>query len=170
MLPVTASGLTGRGRGAARDELHYSVLRRDADHVGNIAPRAVEQTGGNIVLLPDGADLTAIFAAQMPDDLDVLLAGFRSGDGDLGGENEVGFGVRIGDDRQVLLFQQLRNRPRQGLAAITRGPLDAADTKPRAPADLRISEFENREARAANHARPIRRLFLASEPGSTPTV
>src|SRR5215469_242276 len=138
MRRVATSGLAGRGRGAARDELHYPVLRRYADHVGNIAPRAVEQTGGDIVLLPDGADLNAILEAQMPDDLDILLAGFRSGYGDLGGENEVGLGVRIGDDRQVLLLQQLGNSPRQRLAAITRSPLDAADAKPRAPAYLRF--------------------------------
>src|SRR5215472_2847886 len=129
MLRVATSGLVGSGRGAARDELHYPVLRRDSDHVGNIAPWAVEQTSGDIVLLPDGADLTAVFEPHMPDDLDILLAGFRSGDGDLAGQDEVGLGVRIGDDRQVLLLQQLRNSLRQRLTAITRGPLDAADSK-----------------------------------------
>src|SRR5215467_13747939 len=44
MLRVATSGLVGRARGTARDELHYPILRRDRDHVGNVAPRAVEQT------------------------------------------------------------------------------------------------------------------------------
>src|SRR6516165_9960295 len=105
------SRLAGRGRRTARDELHDAVLRRDGDHVGNIAPSAVEQPGRDVVFLSDGADLTAVLAAYPPDNLDVLLAGLGFCDDDLGIENEVRLRLRVGDDRDILTLEDLGDRP-----------------------------------------------------------
>src|SRR5271165_1823148 len=50
------SGFSGRWRGAARDQLDDPVLRRNGDRVSDVAPRAVEQAGRNVVLLHDITD------------------------------------------------------------------------------------------------------------------
>jgi hypothetical protein len=138
--PATlGSGLAGRQRRAALDELHDAVLRRGGDHIGNIAPRAIEQPGRNIVFLAERADFAAVLAAHPPDDLDVLLAGFWLGDDDIGVEDEIGRSLRVGDDRDILPLQDLGDGPRQRLPAISRRTLDTADQQPRLPAELSLA-------------------------------
>ena len=88
--------------GAPRDELHDAVLRRHGDHVGDIAPRAIEQPGRDIVLLSHRADLATVFAAHPSNDLDVLFADFRFCHDDIGVEDKIGRCLRVGDDRHVL--------------------------------------------------------------------
>src|SRR5947207_1042586 len=83
------SRLAGGRQGAAGNQLHDTVLRRDGDHVGDITPRTIEQAGRDVILLPHGADLAAILAAHVPDDLDVLLTRFWFGDDDGSTKDEV---------------------------------------------------------------------------------
>ena len=104
----SAQDLPVRLRCAAGDELHDAVLRRDGDHVGDIAPGAVEHAGRDVVFLSDRADLDAVLAAQMPDDLDVLLARLRLRDGDIGVEDEVGLGLRSVTIARSCVLQDLR--------------------------------------------------------------
>ena len=114
------SGLAGRLRRAAGNKLHNAVLRRNGNHVGDISPGTVEQTGRDVVFLPDRADLATVFASHMPDDLDVLLARFGRGDRDLSVEKEIGLGLRVASKCEILLLQQLGDRPGQRLSAVTR--------------------------------------------------
>src|SRR6516165_3107335 len=105
------SRLAGRRRRTAHDELLDAVLRRDGDHVGNIAPGTIDQPGRDVVFLSDGADLAAVLAAYPPENLDVLLAGLRFCDDDLGIEDEVRLRLRVGDDRDILTLEDLGDRP-----------------------------------------------------------
>src|SRR5215472_9966938 len=120
------SRLASRGRRTAHDELHDTVLRRHGDHVGNIAPCTIEQTGRDIVFLSDRADLAAVLAAYPPDDLDVLLAGLGVCGDDLGIEHQVRLRLRIADDRDILPLQDLGDRPGQRLRTVSRGTRHAA--------------------------------------------
>ena len=46
--------------------MHDAVLRRGGDHVGDIAPRTIEEAGRDIVFLADRADLVTVLAAANP--------------------------------------------------------------------------------------------------------
>jgi len=126
-------------RRAAGDKLHDPILRRNGNHVGDIPPGTVEQTGRDVVFLPDRADLAPVFEAQMPQDLDILLARSRLGDGDIGVEDKIGLGLRIRGDNEILLFQELGNCLGQRLSAVARGACDAADLESGASTDLGLS-------------------------------
>src|SRR6185437_2865920 len=76
-----ASGATLRlarrfrcGAGAV-EQLDDAAFGGVRDGIGDIAPGTVERPLRHVVLLRDGADLAAVRAVQMPDDLDVLLSG-----------------------------------------------------------------------------------------------
>ena len=107
------SGLAARRRRAAFDQLHDAGLRRYGNHVGDIAPRALEQPGGDVVFLPDRADLAAVLATHPPDDLDVLLARLWLCDDDIGVEDEIGLCLRVGDYCDILPLQDLGDGPGQ---------------------------------------------------------
>src|SRR6202011_878870 len=96
-------------------------------------------TGGDVVFLSDGANLAAVLAAHMPDDLDVLLSAFWFGDSNVRVEHEVGLGLRIADNCQILFLQYLGNRADQRLIAIPRRTRYGANRQPRAPADLGLA-------------------------------
>jgi len=57
-------------------------------------------------------------------------------DDDIGVENEVGFCLWIGDDREILPLQDLGDGPGQRLSAVSGGALDAADPEPGVPAGI----------------------------------
>jgi len=97
------------------DQLHDAVLRRDGDHVGDITPRTIEQASRDVIFLADGADLAAILAADIPDDLDVLLTRLWFIDDHGSAKDEVGLGLRIGDNRDVLPSEDLGDGTRQGV-------------------------------------------------------
>src|ERR1700730_10508106 len=123
---LPGSRLAGGRYGAAGNQLHDAVLRRDGDHVGNVPPRAIEQSGGGIVFLAHGAYLPAILASHIPDDLDVLLAGLWFSDDDSSTKDEVCLGLWIGDNRDVLPSEDLGDGSRQGIRAVGPGTLHPA--------------------------------------------
>src|SRR3984893_9127706 len=133
---LPGSRLAGGRYGAAGNQLHDAVLRRDGNHVGYVPPRAIEQAGRDIVFLVHGADLAAILAAHIPDDLDILLARLWFSDNDGSSKDEVCLGLRIGDNRDVLPSEDLGDGSRQGIGAVARGTVDAADQQPGFPARL----------------------------------
>jgi hypothetical protein len=89
-------------RRAAGDQRHDAVLGGGGDGIGDVAPGPIQEAGRDVVFLRDGADFVTVLASHTPDDPDMLLA--RSGpvEGDRRIEDEVGAGMRIGHDREIL--------------------------------------------------------------------